>query len=169
VVADLTLENRLLKKSVMGDGEDANEVSASEKREIIQLVEQSHLSVRRALEQIGIPRSTFYRWYDLYRTGGREAVDDRSPRPDRVWNRIPDDVRARIVALALNEPEGTIGIFVCEAVFRHASTKRSLNITRRTAFSPRTTRAAAVSSRQPHSLELNIAALLRRRQMENDL
>jgi transposase-like protein len=34
---------------------------ASEKLEIIQLVEQSHLPVRRALEQIGIPRSTFYR------------------------------------------------------------------------------------------------------------
>jgi putative transposase len=78
---------------------------ASEKLEIIRLVEQSHLPVRRALEQIGIPRSTFYRWYDLYLTEGPEALDDRSPRPDRVWNRIPDDVRARIVALALDEPE----------------------------------------------------------------
>ena len=78
---------------------------ASEKLEIIQLVEQSHLPVRRALEQIGIPRSTFYRWCDLYQTGGPEALDDRSPRPDRVWNRIPDDVRTRIVTLALDEPE----------------------------------------------------------------
>src|SRR6476620_9276820 len=34
----------------------------------------------------------------------REALDDCSPRPDRVWNRIPDDVRARIVTLALDEP-----------------------------------------------------------------
>ena len=67
---------------------------ASEKLEIIRLVEQSHLPVRRVLEQIGIPRSTFYRWCDLYQTGGPEALDDRSPRPDRVWNRIPDDVRA---------------------------------------------------------------------------
>ena len=78
---------------------------ASEKLEIIRLVEQSHLPVRRVLEQIGIPRSTFYRWCDLYQTGGPEALDDRSPRPDRVWNRIPDDVRARIVTLALDEPE----------------------------------------------------------------
>ena len=78
---------------------------ASEKLEIIQLVEQSHLPVRRALKQIGIPRSTFYRWCDLYRTGGPEALDDCSPRPDRVWNRIPDDVRTRIVTLALDETE----------------------------------------------------------------
>ena len=47
-------------------------------------VEQSHLPVRRTLGQIGIPRSTFYRWYDQYQTGGPEALDDRSPRPDRV-------------------------------------------------------------------------------------
>ena len=76
----------------------------SEKLEIIQLVEQSALPVRRTLEKIGIPRATFYRWYDLYQSGGPEALDDRSPKPDRVWNRIPDDVRERIVRLALDEP-----------------------------------------------------------------
>jgi putative transposase len=56
----------------------------SEKLEIIQLVEQSALPVRRTLEKIGIPRATFYRWYDLYQSGGPEALDDRSPKPDRV-------------------------------------------------------------------------------------
>ena len=70
---------------------------ASEKAEIIRLVEQSPLPVKRTLEKLGIPRATFYRWYDLYQSGGPEALDDRSPRPDRVWNRIPDDIRERIV------------------------------------------------------------------------
>jgi transposase-like protein len=71
---------------------------------MIRLVEQSHLPVKRTLEKLGIPRATFYRWYDLYQTGGPEALDDHSPRPDRVWNRIPDDVRERIRTLALDEP-----------------------------------------------------------------
>ena len=78
---------------------------ASEKLEIIRLVEQSHLPVRRTLAHIGIPRSTFYRWGDQYQPGGPEALDDRSPRPDRVWNRIPDQVRERIVTLALDQSE----------------------------------------------------------------
>jgi len=78
---------------------------APEKLEIIRLVEQSHLSVRRTLAQIGVPPATFYRWYDLYQTGGPEALEDRSPRPGRVWNRIPDEVREQIVQLALDEPE----------------------------------------------------------------
>ena len=76
---------------------------ASEKLEIIRLVEESALPVRRTLEKIGIPRATFYRWYDLYQAGGPEALDDRHPKPDRVWNRIPDDVRERIIRLALDE------------------------------------------------------------------
>jgi putative transposase len=76
---------------------------ASEKLEIIRLVEQSHLPVKRTLEKLGIARATFYRWYDLYQSGGPEALDDRSPRPHRVWNRIPDAVRERIKNLALDE------------------------------------------------------------------
>ena len=65
---------------------------ASEKAEIIQLVEQSHLPAKRTLDKLGIPRATFYRWYDRYCEGGPEALDHRRSRPDRVWNRIPDDV-----------------------------------------------------------------------------
>ena len=71
---------------------------AAEKLEIIRLVEQSALPVRRSLEKIGIPRATFYRWYDLYRTGGPEALDDRHPRPDRVWNRKRDCLRPETLA-----------------------------------------------------------------------
>jgi putative transposase len=99
---------------------------ASEKLEIIRLIEESSLPVRRTLEKIGIPHATFYRWYDQYQTGGPEALADRRPKPDRVWNRIPDDVRERIIALALDEPAlsprelavqftDTEGYFVSEA------------------------------------------------------
>ena len=70
---------------------------ASEKLEIIRLVEQSHLPAGRTLEKLGILRSTFYRWYDRYQAGGPEALEDRPSTPRQVWNRIPDEVRERIV------------------------------------------------------------------------
>ena len=79
--------------------------SPSEKVEIIRLVEESHLPTRRTLEILGIPRSSFYRWYDRYRQGGPEALADRPSRPDRVWNRIPDEVREQIIEMALDCPE----------------------------------------------------------------
>jgi len=77
----------------------------SEKLEIIRLVEQSALPARRTLEKLGIPRTTFNRWYDAYRRGGPEALEDRPSRPDRVWNKIPDEVREQIIRLALDETE----------------------------------------------------------------
>ena len=79
--------------------------SASERAEIIRLVEQSHLPAKRTLDKLGIPRATFYRWCDRYGEGGIEALADHRSRPDRVWNRIPDDVRGQIIDLALERPE----------------------------------------------------------------
>ena len=78
---------------------------ASEKLEIIRLVERSHLPVRRTLDKLGIPSATFYRWYDRYQAFGKAGLEDRTSGPDRVWNRIPDDIRRQIVELALDEPE----------------------------------------------------------------
>ena len=99
---------------------------ASEKLEIIRLVERSHLPVRRTLDKLGIPATTFYRWYDRYRAFGEAGLEDRTSGPGRVWNRIPDDVRSQVVDLALDEPElsprelavtftDTRGYFVSEA------------------------------------------------------
>jgi transposase-like protein len=79
--------------------------SASEKTEIIKIVEQSHLPVRKTLEQIGVARATFYRWYEHYQAGGPEALEDRPTQPIRVWNRVPDAVRTQIIDLALEQPE----------------------------------------------------------------
>ena len=99
---------------------------ASEKLEIIRLVEHSHLPVRRTLATLGIPSTTFYRWYDRFLVFGFEGLQDRTSGPGRVWNRIPDEVRRQIVDLALECPElsprelavrftDTRGYFVSEA------------------------------------------------------
>ena len=99
---------------------------ASEKLDIIRLVERSHLPVRRILDKLGIPATTFYRWYDRYRASGAAGLEDRTSDPGRVWNRIPDGVRRQVVDLALDEPElsprelavtftDTRGYFVSEA------------------------------------------------------
>lgn len=99
---------------------------ASEKLEIIRLVEASHLGVRPTLAKLGIPKTTFYRWYDRYLAFGEAGLKDRNRNPGRVWKRIPDDVRNQIVDLALGETDlslrelavmftDTKGYFVSEA------------------------------------------------------
>ena len=67
----------------------------SEKREIIGLVERSSLPVRRTLDRLGIPKSTFYGWYERYREGGDAALEDTRPNVrGKVWNRLPETIGA---------------------------------------------------------------------------
>lgn len=78
---------------------------ASEKFEIIRLVVQSHLSAKQTLDKLGIPRTTFYRWYDKYLSDGIDGLADKPSAQSQVWNRIPDDIRQQIVELALNKSD----------------------------------------------------------------
>lgn len=77
----------------------------SEKLEIIEQVEGSHLSARQTLAKLAIPRTTFYRWYDRYLQPGEAGLQDQSPKSKHAWNRIPDEVQREIVKLALKETE----------------------------------------------------------------
>ena len=78
---------------------------ASEKLEIIRLVEQAHLPAKQTLDRLGIARRTFYRWYDRYLEGGPEALADKPSAPSRVWNRIPDHIHEQILEMALERCE----------------------------------------------------------------
>jgi len=78
---------------------------AEEKLEIIQLVERSARPAKWTLDKLGVPRRTFYRWYDRYLTEGADGLVDRAPMPKIVWNRIPDNIRADLHKMALEEPE----------------------------------------------------------------
>ena len=105
VVAEQTLELRILKKHDRGWGRSRMRYPASEKLEIIKLVEGSHLSARQTLSKLGLPRPTFYRWYDRYLKRGEAGLHDQAPKPAHVWNRIPDKIGRKIVALAFKETE----------------------------------------------------------------
>jgi putative transposase len=77
---------------------------ASEKLEIISIVEQSHLPTKITLDKLGVARRTFYRWYDHYLKGGPEALADRPSSPRRVRNRIPKVIHNQIIDLAPEQP-----------------------------------------------------------------
>jgi len=70
--------------------------SASEKMEIIRLVEQTDLPVKATLRQLGVPRSTFYDWYQRYEAEGFAGLHDARPAPRPRWNKIPEEIRQRV-------------------------------------------------------------------------
>jgi transposase InsO family protein len=73
--------------------------------EIIRLVEGSNLPVKRTLEELDVPRSSFYRWYRAYALEGYEGLLPKPSQRRRLWNRIPDEERERVVAVAIDKPE----------------------------------------------------------------
>ena len=75
--------------------------SLSEKMEIIRVVEESALGVKRTLRELDINRSTFYNWYRRYREGGDGALSTRPSTDRRFWNAIPPWVRKKVVETAL--------------------------------------------------------------------
>ena len=77
--------------------------SASEKYEIIRLVEDSSLSIRKTLRQLDIHKSTFYNWLHRYLKHGVDGLEDRKPTPTVAWNQIPKDHREAIIDLALDK------------------------------------------------------------------
>jgi putative transposase len=71
--------------------------SASEKYEIIRLVEESSLPIRKTLRQLNIYKSTFYNWLHRYQEHVVHGLEDRKPTPTLAWNQIPDDHRHAMI------------------------------------------------------------------------
>jgi putative transposase len=79
--------------------------SASEKLEIIHLIEGSDLPAKLTLEQLDIPKSTFYDWYARYREKGFEGLKPGIDPERKQWNQIPEHEREEVVKEALEQPD----------------------------------------------------------------
>ena len=75
--------------------------TASEKMEIIHLVEGFDLPVKMTLRQLGVPRSTFYGWYGRYEMFGFDGLHDKKPALRPRWNAIPEKIQNEVLDLAL--------------------------------------------------------------------
>ena len=79
----------------------------SEKMEIIKLIDGSNVSANRTLKELGVPSSTFYKWYKKYLDGGFDALTVSKRNQKQVWNKIPQQERNRVVDIALNKESFT--------------------------------------------------------------
>lgn len=79
--------------------------TASEKMEIIRLVEGTDLPVRATLRQMNIPRSTFYGWYQRYFDKGFDGLNDKKPVRRPRWNAIPEKIQKQVLDLALERTD----------------------------------------------------------------
>jgi transposase InsO family protein len=64
-------------------------------------VERSELGVNRTLKQLGIPKTTFYKWYNVYTEKGLVGLENKNPGSRRQWNSIPQEEKNLVVSVAL--------------------------------------------------------------------
>jgi len=77
-------------------------MSAHDKRGILALVADCGLPCRRAVAELGLPRSTYYRWLKRQREGRLQDRKGGSPIP---WNKLRPEEGERILAEARASPE----------------------------------------------------------------
>jgi transposase InsO family protein len=80
-------------------------VSAEKKRELIELVRRSPQPKRTTIAELGLSRSTFYRWQRRYRAQGEVGLVDRKPEPGALWNRLRPAEQTAILETALQQPD----------------------------------------------------------------
>ena len=79
--------------------------TVSEKQELIKMVVESELGVNRTLRELGLNKSTFYKWYKSYSDYGVEGLESSKRGSRRQWNSIPQEQKNLVVELALERPE----------------------------------------------------------------
>ena len=77
-------------------------MNAIEKSEILALVADSGLPRRRALAQLGLPRSTYYRWLERQI---EQRLQDKKGGTSTPWNKLRPEEEAKILAQARASPE----------------------------------------------------------------
>src|SRR5210317_1817536 len=64
-----------------------------------------HPPGRATLRQLGVPRSTFYAWYQRYVDEGLDGLHDKKPAPRARWNAISETVQNQILEMALERTD----------------------------------------------------------------
>jgi putative transposase len=80
-------------------------LNQKEKYETILLVEGSELGVNGTLKELGIPKSTFYNWYNAYLEDGYDGLAGKPCKRKQYWNKISDKERQLVVETALEYPD----------------------------------------------------------------
>lgn len=80
-------------------------MTAESKLEVLRAVEGAGLPVNQVLSQLGIAKSTYYRWRRSFRQRGQPGLHNGPPTRERTWNQILPEEREKILEVVLLFPD----------------------------------------------------------------
>ena len=75
------------------------------REDLIKKVELNQGHRAQVLDDLGIPRSTYYKWRRSYDEDGLPGLVRTKPQARRVWNRLTIDEQKRVLEIARLHPE----------------------------------------------------------------
>ena len=75
-------------------------MSTQEKMEMLRVAMGSNSSIRKTLDALDLPKSTYYRWRQRWRYMGLLGLRDTRPKRDGCWNKLLPDQQTRIIDIA---------------------------------------------------------------------
>ena len=76
-----------------------------QREDLIRKVELKEGHRTKMLDDLGIPRSTYYKWRRTYDDDGLPGLAKSKPGAKHIWNRLTDEERERILEVARLHPE----------------------------------------------------------------
>jgi putative transposase len=76
-----------------------------QREDLIRKVESQEGHRNEVLDDLGIPRSTYYKWRSSYDENGLPGLAKSKPAARRVWNRLTRDERKRVIEITRLHPE----------------------------------------------------------------
>lgn len=76
-----------------------------QRENLIKKVELKGCHRNKVLSDLGIPRSTYYKWRNSYDEDGLPGLAKSKPAARRIWNRLTDKERRRVIEIARLHPE----------------------------------------------------------------
>jgi transposase len=75
------------------------------REELIVKIEDQRGRRSKVLKDLAIPRSTYYAWRKLYKGTGVVGLTKTTPSARRIWNRLTEAERQRVLTIARRAPE----------------------------------------------------------------
>jgi putative transposase len=91
-----------------------------EREDLIQKLTTMGWNKRKALDELGIPESTYYHWKKNYDEKGLEGLKKQKTAAGRIWNRLLDDEKQEILKIARAQPEKSARLLSVEITDNHS-------------------------------------------------